>query len=250
MHVRIPFGAAEHRRGCLTGCPMVQDVCFVTFLVSHHRFMGCPVPQYRCFESLRVWDHLFMGCPNPQCGRFESFRVSRGVPSRNVGCANNKYIVCHAMVVCCCVSPAMRGTACSLHPSKIKLPSGYTHLPLSFQYPFPQGTACIALVPSSPSECNVLCTCLCTSRKRLLRILLESLLHFRSLTCHYCATEAATGVFQLFACLPCTHRCLTVFLHAFLCRTATTTLALLSELLISELDSDDVEDFPPLLLRR
>ena len=49
-----------------------------------------------------------MGCPIPQCGRFESFRVSRGAQSRNFGCANNKYIVCHAMVVCCCVS---RGNA-------------------------------------------------------------------------------------------------------------------------------------------
>ena len=49
-----------------------------------------------------------MGCPIPQCSRFESFRVSRGAQSQNFGCANNKYIVCHAMVVCCCVS---RGNA-------------------------------------------------------------------------------------------------------------------------------------------
>ena len=47
-----------------------------------------------------------MGRPIPQCGRFESFRVSQG--ARNFGCANNTYIVRHAMVVCHCVS---RGNA-------------------------------------------------------------------------------------------------------------------------------------------
>ena len=38
-----------------------------------------------------------------------------------------------------------------------------------------------------------------------------------------------------------------VFLYTFLSPVATTTLALLSELLLSELDSDDVEEVPPLL---
>ena len=41
-----------------------------------------------------------MGSPIPQCSRF----VSRGTQSRNFGCANNTYIVCHATVVCNCVS--------------------------------------------------------------------------------------------------------------------------------------------------
>ena len=40
---------------------------------------------------------------------------------------------------------------------------------------------------------------------------------------------------------------LAVFLYTFFCLVATTTLVLLSELLLSELDSDDVEDVPPLL---
>ena len=79
------------------------------------------------------------------------------------------------------------------------------------------------------------------------RCLLESLLDFRSGACRFCATEAATGAFPLFACLPCRRGCLAVFLYTFLCPIATTTLALLSELLLSELDSDDVEDIPPLL---
>ena len=77
-HGRLLFGAAKHQRGCLPGCPILQGVPFVTFRVSHHRFMGCPVPQYGRFESFRVSDHSFMGCPIPPCGRFESFRVSRG----------------------------------------------------------------------------------------------------------------------------------------------------------------------------
>ena len=36
-------------------------------------------------------------------------------------------------------------------------------------------------------------------------------------------------------------------MYTFLCPVATSTLVLLSELLLSELDSDDVEDVPPLL---
>ena len=107
-HGQFLLGAAQHRRGCLTGCLILQGIRFVTFRVSHHRFMGCPFPQYGGFESFRVSDQCFMGCPIPQCGRFESFHVSRGAQSRNFGCASNKYIVCHAMVVCCCVS---RGNA-------------------------------------------------------------------------------------------------------------------------------------------
>ena len=71
------------------------------------------------------------------------------------------------------------------------------------------------------------------------RCLLELLLDFRSGACRFCATEAPTGIFPLFACLPCPQACLTVFLYTFLCPVATTTLALLSELLLSELDSDD-----------
>ena len=68
---------------------------------------GVPIPQYGRFKSFRVSEHRFMGHPVPQCGRFESVRVSRGAQSRNFGCANNKYIVSPAMVVCCrmsCVS--------------------------------------------------------------------------------------------------------------------------------------------------
>ena len=95
---------SQHRRGCLTGCPILQGARFVTFRGSHHRFMGCLVPQYGGFESFCVSEHRFVGRPIPQCGRFTSFRVSRGAQSRNFGCANNAYIVCHAMFVCYCVS--------------------------------------------------------------------------------------------------------------------------------------------------
>ena len=56
-----------------------------------------------------------MGSPISQRGRFEPFRVSQGAQSRNFSCANNKYIVCHAMVVCYCGLAAMRGTALRMH---------------------------------------------------------------------------------------------------------------------------------------
>ena len=72
-------------------------------------------------------------------------------------------------------------------------------------------------------------------------------LDFRSGACRFCATEAAIGAFPLLTCLPCPRGCLAVFLYTFLRPVATTTLALLSELLLSELDSDDVEDVPPIL---
>ena len=72
-----------------------------TFRITLH---GCPVPQYGGFESFRVSEHRFMGSPIPQCSRFASFRVSQSAQSRNFGCAHNTYIVCHAMVVCYCVS--------------------------------------------------------------------------------------------------------------------------------------------------
>ena len=75
------------------------------------------------------------------------------------------------------------------------------------------------------------------------RCLLESLLNFRFGACRFCAT----AVFPLFACSACPRGCLAVFLYTFLCLVATTTLAMLPELPLSELDSDDVEDVPPLL---
>ena len=71
-------------------------------------------------------------------------------------------------------------------------------------------------------------------------------LNFRSRACRFYATEAAIGAFPLLT-LPCPRGCLAVFLYTFLRPVATTTLALLSELLLSELDSDDVKDVPPIL---
>ena len=134
---------------------------------------------------------------------------------------------------------AMRGTACTSHPKEKN---------------------CLADRPIYPFHCNIhfLKAPLAPRWSQALRhsvtsyapacapqvivyfrCLLVSLLDFRSCACRFCATEAATGVFPLFACLPCPRGCLTVFLYTFLCPFATTTLALLSELLLSELDSDD-----------
>ena len=64
-----------------------------------------------------------MRCPNPKCDCFESFRVSWGAESRNLGCANKKYIVCPAMVVCYCVS---RGNARNRLTHAIRTPQKKT----------------------------------------------------------------------------------------------------------------------------
>ena len=79
------------------------------------------------------------------------------------------------------------------------------------------------------------------------RYLLESRLDFRFGACRFCADEAATAVFPLFGCLGCPWGCLVVLSYTFVCPVAMTALAMLSELPLSELDSDDVEDIPPLL---
>ena len=188
-----------------------------------------------------------MGCPIPQCGRFESFCVSRGAQSHNFGCANNKYIVCHAMVVCCCVSRgnAQPLDACTSHPKKNSLadrPIYHFHFNIHFL------KALLALCWSQ-APCHSVTSYAPTCAPHVIvyfRCLLESLLNFRSGACCFYANEAATGVFPLFACLPCPQGCLAVFLYTFLCPIATTTLALLSELPLSKLDSDDVKDVPPL----
>ena len=189
-----------------------------------------------------------MGCPIPQCGRFESFRVSRCAQSRNLGCANNKYIVCHAMVVCCCVS---RGNARNrMHFAPPPKKNFLAVRPIyHFQFNLHFLKAPLALHWSQAPRHSVMSYAPACAPHVIFyfRCLLESLLDFRSGACRFCATEAATGAFPLFACLPCRRGCLAVFLYTFLCPIATTTLALLSELLLSELDSNDVEDVPPLL---
>ena len=73
------------------------------------------------------------------------------------------------------------------------------------------------------------------------RSLLESLLDSHFGACRFCATAAVTGVFPLFACFPCPRRCLRAFLYTLLCPFATTTLALLFQLLLSKLHSDDTQ---------
>ena len=163
-HGLILFGAAQHRRGCLTRCPIVQGVRFDTFRVSDHRFMGCPIPECGRFESFRVSDHCFIGFPIPQCGRFESFRVSDhrfmgcsilqcrrfqsfGVSDhRFMGCpipqcvvvssgsvCKSKCVIRYTMVTCDCVSRDTLQAAFSMHPMDKKtyawiLASQFLHL--------------------------------------------------------------------------------------------------------------------------
>ena len=143
---------------------------------------------------------------------------------------------------------AMRGTACTSHPPQNKnslavTPIYHFHFNLYFL------KAPLALRWSQAPRHSVTSHAPACAPHVIFyfRCLLESLLDFRSGACRFCATEAATGAFPLFTCLPCPRGCLVVFLYTFLCPVATTTLAVLSELLLSELDSDDVEDVPPLL---
>ena len=164
--------------------------------------MGCPVPQNGSFESFRVSDHCFMGCPIPHRGRFESFRVSRGAQSRNFGCANNKYIVCHAMVVCCCVSRGNARNRMHFAPreknSLADRPIYHFHFnihflkaPLAPRWSQAPRHSVTSYAPACATQVIVYFRCLS-----------ESLLDFRSGACRFRATEAATGVFPLFACLP------------------------------------------------
>ena len=129
----------------------MQGVRFVMFRASHHRFMGCLVPQYGRFESFRVLEHRFMGSPIPQCGRFESFHVSQGAQSRNFSCANNTYIVRHAMVVCYCVSRgnARNRSTHALRTQK-KAPQGMDPSTTFTTISTAPGTACNAFVPKPP----------------------------------------------------------------------------------------------------
>ena len=143
---------------------------------------------------------------------------------------------------------AMRGTACTSHPPQNKnslavTPIYHFHFNLYFL------KAPLALRWSQAPLHSVTSHAPACAPHIIFyfRCLLESLLDFRSGACRFCASEAATGAFPLFTCLPCPRGCLVVFLYTFLCPVATTTLALLTELLLSELDSDDVEDVPPLL---
>ena len=134
---------------------------------------------------------------------------------------------------------AMRGTACTSHPpqknSLADRPIYHFHFnihflkaPLAPRWSQAPHHSVTSYAPACAPQVIVYFRCL-----------LESLLDFRSGACRSCATEAATGVFPLFACLPCPRGCLTVFLYTFLCPVTTTTLALLSKLLLSELNSDD-----------
>ena len=90
-----------------------------------------------------------MGSPIPQCGRFASFRVSRGAQSRKFSCANNTYIVYHAMVVCYCVScdNARNRLTHALRTQK-KAPQGIDPSTTFTTISISQGTACTAFVPS------------------------------------------------------------------------------------------------------
>ena len=186
---------------------------------------------FRITASWRAQSHsavvssrfVFQGVPNPG---------TSAVPS-----TSTSSVALWLCVVVCLA--AMRGTTCTLHPPK---KNSLGDRPI-YQFHFNIHFLTAPLAPrwsQAPRHSVTSYAPACAPQVVVyFRCLLESLLDFRCGACRFCATEAATGVFPLFACLPCPRGCLAVFLYTFLCPIATTTLALLSELLLSELDSDD-----------
>ena len=130
---------------------------------------GVPSPTIRWFRIVSRFGAPLHGEPNPTMRSFRVVSCFTGAQSRNFGCANNTYIVCHAMVLCYCVScgNARNRLMHALRTTK-KAPSGIdpstTFTPISNS----QGAACTAFVPSPPPERNVLCNCMCTSSNCLL----------------------------------------------------------------------------------
>ena len=109
-----------------------------------------PSPTMRSFHIVSRFASPLKGVPSP---RMRSFRVV----SCFTGCPIPELRLCHQQVhrlsrYGCLSLCVLRQCAepHALRTKKKKLPCGQTHLPLSLPYPFPQGTACTALVPSPP----------------------------------------------------------------------------------------------------
>ena len=166
---------------------------------------------------------VFHGVPNPG---------TSAVPT-----TSTSFVTLWLCVVVCLA--AMRGTACTSHPPKqnslADRPIYHFHFNIHFL------KAPLAMRSSQAPHHSVTSYAPACAPQVIVyfRCLLESLLDFRSGACHFCVTEAATGVFPLCACLPCPRGCLTVCLYTFLCPVATTTLALWHFGTLSELDFDD-----------
>ena len=190
---------------------------------------GVPSPTIRSFRTHSRFGTPLHGVPNP---------VTWVVPT-----TSTSSVTLWLCVVVCLA--AMRGIACTSHPPPTK--NSLAARPI---YHFQFNLRFLKAPPAlrwSQAPCHSVKSYAPTCAPHVIfhfRCLLESLLNFRSGACRFCATEATTGALPLFACLPCPPGCLAVFLYTFLCLVATTTLALLSELLLSKLDSDDVEDVP------
>ena len=208
---------------------------------------GVPSPTIRSFQIVSRFGSPLHGVPDPT---MRSFRVI----SCFMGCQIPELRLCQQQVhrlsrygcVLLCVSRQCAEPHALRTPQKNSLvdrPIYHFHFNIHFL------KAPLALHWSQAPRHSVASYALACAPHAIVyfRCLLESLLDFRFGACRSCATEAATGAFPLFACLPCPRGCVTFFLYTFLCLVAMTTLALLSELLLSELDSDDVEDVPPLL---
>ena len=151
-----------------------------------------------------------MGCPIPQCGRFKSFRVSRGpIPELRL-CQQQIRCLSRYGCVLLCVSRQCAELHALRTPQKknslVDIPIYHLHFnvyflkePLALHWSQAPRHSVTLYAPACAPHVIV-----------YFRSLLGSLLDFRS-----------------------------VHFLIFLCPVAATTLALLSELLLSELDSDD-----------
>ena len=165
-----------------------------------------------------------------------------GVPTPGtsaVPTTSTSFVTLWLCVVVCL--PAMRGTGCTMHPPPKKNPPLADRPMYHFHFNIHVLKASIALRWSQAARHSVMSYAPACAGQVIVyfHCLLKWPLDFRFGACRFGATEAAPGVFPLFACLPCPRGCLTVFLYTFLCPLATTILALLAQLLLSELDSDD-----------
>ena len=112
---------------------------------------GVPGPTIRSFRIVSRFGTPLHGVPNPT---MRSFRVScfTGCPIPELRLYQQQVhrLSRYGCVFLCVSRQCAEPHSTSPPPPKSKLPSGKTHLPLSLQSPFPQGTASNVLVPSPP----------------------------------------------------------------------------------------------------
>ena len=113
---------------------------------------GVPSPTIQSFRIVSCFRPPLHGVPNATMRSFRVVSCFTGCPIPELGLCQQQVhrLSRYACVLLCVSRQCAEPHALRTPPPKQKLPSGKTHLPLSLQSPFPQGTACTALVPSPP----------------------------------------------------------------------------------------------------